>query len=277
MVKKGRFIFDERPAKASELIRLIKLSEIYQLKMKNLFSKYKDFNFKRIIDIGAGTGHTTILLKELFPQSQVIYYDMSEELLHYAKNLASKKGVELNFIKGNILNPIRNTDKYDLVFSRFALKHIFDPKLAMENMVSMLKDNGVILLIDKDVSANIWFPRFPLYKTNYMEALNKYNQYNNRGGDATIGRKLSYILKNLGINDIKVEAIGRNLVENKNKDYGEIMIEVYKNLVPELVNLGYITEDLAYKDIKKLKTFLHKEGNLAFVFDFIVTGVKSNG
>jgi len=277
MDKKGRFIFDKRPAKDKELNRLIKLSQLYEEDMKKLFNEFKEFNFKRIIDIGAGTGHTTVLLKKIFPKAEVTYCDISKDLSEYARKLSEDEGVEVHFIQEDILKCDNISGKYDFVFSRFALKHIFNPILAVKNMVSLLNEGGIIQLVDKDVSANIWFPRFPLYKTDYMKALNKYNQGQNRGGDPTIGRKLSYLLSQFGVKKIKVRANGRNLIEDNNKTYRDILVEVYENLLPEMISKGYITEEESNKDIENFKNFLHKKSNLAIVFDFIITGVKTNG
>ncbi|KUO50218.1 MAG: hypothetical protein APF76_10925 [Desulfitibacter sp. BRH_c19] len=274
MQKRGRFIFDERPLKKMELDRLIKLSYAYHEQMLQLFEGYRDNDFKRIIDVGAGTGHTTVLLKQLFPDAEVTYCDMSENLFDYSRKLIQSHGLQVNFTKDDILNPVDIKGKYDLVFCRFALKHMFDPIGAVKNMADLLKKKGVMILIDKDVSSNIWFPKFPLYKSSYMDALNKYNQHTHRGGDSFIGRKLPFILKSLSMTNIHTNIIGKNIVEDDNKVYREIMLEVYRNLVPELTSVGYISEQDAHADIDQLENFLNTEGNVAIIFDFIVTGVK---
>jgi len=280
MNHQGRFVFDERPAKDKELDRLIKLNGLYHSYTKNILNKIKKNTrkeIKSIIDIGAGTGHTTVLLKELFTDAKVTYFDLSQDLLKYSKELSQINNMQIEFVNGDILLH-KFEKKYDLVFSRFALKHIFNPQKAIDVICDNLSDNGIVCLIDKDVYANIWFPQFPLYKTKFMDALDKYNKSANRGGDPAIGRKIRNYLSN---NDIKVESeelLSFNLNDNTKKNiklYKEIYIDVYRNLVPELVDNNLIATNEANKDINKLIDFLDNKKNTAIIVDFAIWGQKN--
>jgi len=218
------------------------------------------------------------LLKELFPDAEVTYFDISKDLLKYSKKLARENDKQIEFINDDILScDFKN--KYDLVFSRFALKHIFNPQNAIIVMCNILNDNGVICLVDKDVYANIWFPQFPLYKTKFMDALTKYNNSKNRCGDSAIGRKIRYYLSNNGIEIKYEELLSFNLNDNTEKniqEYKKIYIDVYRNLVPELVDNNLITTNEADKDINKLIDFLDNKKNTAIIVDFAIWG-KKNG
>jgi SAM-dependent methyltransferase len=277
---KGRFVFDERPAKKKELNRLLSLNEFYNPHTKKILEHIRrsvKHEIKNIIDIGAGTGHTTILLKEFFPNANITYFDFSRDLLEYFRGLLKISQHEVKIEHGDILNH-SFTEKYDLIFSRFALKHIFNPEHAIKVMCENLNNKGTICLIDKDIYANIWFPKFPLYKTKFMTALNKYNESENRGGDSAIGRKIRYYLSNNNIEIEHEELLTFNLNNNSSKQmlcYKEIFVEVYRNLVPELVATGLLTENQANKDIKKLIAFLNNNKNTAIIFDFVVWGQKN--
>lgn len=279
MNPKGRFIFDSRPEKKAELQRLTRLSEYYQPLMEKLFIKYRvdskqrGFFVKRIIDIGAGTGHTTVMLKKVFPDAAVNYFDPSEDLAAAARKYAEKQDIRINFLNGDIYS-FEFAETYDLVFSRFALKHLFDPTLAIIKMTDILNPGGRITLIDKDVTANIWYPNFPLYRTKFMKALNTYNRQSDRGGDSAVGRKIKYFLSKNKIGKIEVESVQTSLTKPGNNLYRELFIGVYENLVPELEKAGLITIEATQKDIAKLREFLENEMNLAITFDFIVSGIK---
>lgn len=280
MSSQGRFIFDERPAKNEELDRLIKLSDFYHSYTLKILSNIKKNNEKkihRIIDIGAGTGHTTILLKELFPNAQVTYFDLSRDLLQYSQELSSNHNVRLEFVRGEILSH-KFDGKYDLVFSRFALKHIFNPRKAIQIMCGILEDQGVICLMDKDVYANIWYPRFPLYKTKLMDAINKYNEAFHRGGDSAIGRKMRCLLSGNSISVEHEELLCINLNDQKDKKiklFKQIYIDVYKNLVPELVQHRLISKAEADDSIDKLIDFIENKKNTSVIVDFITWGRKN--
>lgn len=273
---KGRFIYDQRPAKSKELERLIRLNELYRPLMQELFqnhySQYHKTTFE-IIDIGAGTGHCTIDLKKIFPNAEVTYFDLSPTLMNYAKGIAKKEKSELTFILGDFAK-FEFTKKYDFVFSRFALKHIYNPEAAIQKMVDLLKPNGTILLMDKDVSANIWYPVFPLYKTKYMQALNEYNDKPERGGNSFVGRSIKYMLAKYGISDISTTLNAIDLTSEQNTEHKKLYTEVYFNLLPELVAEGLISQNEAEHDLKRLTDFFNAGGNLSVIFDFITKGSK---
>jgi ubiquinone/menaquinone biosynthesis C-methylase UbiE len=279
MSRKGRFVFDTRPSKEAELQRLIRLSEYYRPFMEQLFTTYKeeskkrDFLFEKIIDIGAGTGHTTTILKKIFHNAAVTYFDQSSELTAVAAKEAKRQGLDITFLNGDI-HSYEFNETYDLVFSRFALKHLYDPPLATKRMTEILNPGGRIILMDKDVTANIWYPIFPLYRTKFMQALNKYNKQSNRGGDSAVGRKIKYFLSKNKIGKIELETVQTSLTKPENRLYRELYTGVYKNLTPELAEAGLITVEDALKDIANLQNFLEDEKNLAVTFDFIVTGLK---
>ncbi len=276
MVDKGRFYFDKRPARKNELTRLIELSMFYKPFMADIFIGLKDKRekpFSNIIDVGAGTGHTTYQIKALFPNAAVTWLDSSVELLEYAWQSSPDEAVGIEFVNCGLME-YEPTREYDFVFSRFALKHFYDPKLAVSKMVEMLSDGGYICLIDKDVTANVWHPGFPLYQTRFMKALNAYNRKDNRGGDSSIGRKLKTMLAFHGIRDINVNLLVIDLTSPRNKAFQKLYIQVYSNLVPELVEEKLISEEEAMADIERMEKFLSSANNFALTFDFIVTGIR---
>lgn len=272
-MKKGRFYLDTRPRYKEEISRLISLNEFYRPYMGDIFNELQ-INYgnymHNIIDIGAGTGHTTALLKEFFPNSKVVYFDISNKLCDYAKNNFKKID---KFMLGDIFDFVF-AEKYDFVFSRYALKHLFDPEKAIEIMTQILNKKGIICLMDKDVSANIWYPSFPLYKTNYMMALNKYNQQSHRGGDQYIGRKIKHYLIANGIEIIKEMFLLFDLTLEENVELRKQYVEVYENLLPELVNEGLLDYKQGKNEIKLLKDFLKNKSNTAITVDFIIVGQK---
>jgi release factor glutamine methyltransferase len=66
-------------------------------------SKVQSSKFK-VLDIGTGSGCIAIALKKNIPNAEVFAMDISENALAVAKENAEKNQVEIQFIKGNILN-----------------------------------------------------------------------------------------------------------------------------------------------------------------------------
>ncbi len=278
MTDQGRFLFDYRPLRDKELARLVRLSSLYENATRHLLESLKKDSEKQIrsiIDVGAGTGHTTKLLAEIFPKAKVTYFDLSNELPAYFRK--SIQGTNKNFriIQGDILTHSFD-ETYDLVFSRFALKHMYDPAGSVQIMADITNHGGMVLLFDKDVFANIWYPCFPLYKSGFITALNKYNQGVDRGGDSGIGRKMRTLLEQNGINVRDEQILAFNLQKKspEMEEYKKLYIQVYENLVPELVSAGLIGYPNAMNDLEYLKKFLDNEKNTAIILDFIVWGNK---
>ena len=69
----------------------------------------------RILDIGTGSGCIAISLAKLLKNSIVTAIDISEKALKVAKKNALANGVNVNFIKDDILNP-KNTELLDNQF-----------------------------------------------------------------------------------------------------------------------------------------------------------------
>ena len=69
----------------------------------------------RILDIGTGSGCIAISLAKLLKNSVVTAVDISEKALEVAKKNAETNGVNVNFIKDDILNP-KNTELLDNQF-----------------------------------------------------------------------------------------------------------------------------------------------------------------
>src|SRR4028118_257251 len=56
---------------------------------------------RRILDLACGTGSTTLMLKQAFPQAQVTGLDLSPYMLVMADHKANKAGLDLQWRHGN--------------------------------------------------------------------------------------------------------------------------------------------------------------------------------
>lgn len=103
----------------------------------NLINQYiKKNNIKKInlLDIGGGKGWGEILYKNKY----INYYclDLKE----------TKRDNNINYIKGDITDKNLFLDmKYDIIFSKDTYEHILNPWDSTENLVKLLKNNGLIL------------------------------------------------------------------------------------------------------------------------------------
>ena len=99
---------------------LIPRQETEQLAVTTLTMIVKLFGKEpkiKIVDIGTGSGILGIYLKEYFPESSVICTDISEKSLQIAEKNAKLHKVEIDFRKGDMLEPIINESDVDVIIS----------------------------------------------------------------------------------------------------------------------------------------------------------------
>lgn len=70
---------------------------------------------RRILDLGCGTGSTTLMLKQAFPQAQVIGLDLSPYMLVRAEDKAKKAGLDIQWLHGNAEHTEFPAASFDLV------------------------------------------------------------------------------------------------------------------------------------------------------------------
>ena len=117
-----------------------------------------------IVDLGTGSGCIAITLKKMFPNSDIDAVDISLDALDLAKENAKLNNTNINFIHGNMLEPL--TKKYDIIISN-------PPYIAYdEEIMDIVKNNE---------------PHIALYADNnglyfYEEILKNASKYLNDNG-----------------------------------------------------------------------------------------------
>ena len=70
---------------------------------------------RRILDLGCGTGSTTLMLKQAFPQAEVIGLDLSPYMLVRAEDKAKSAGLDISWRHGNAEKTNFPDASFDLV------------------------------------------------------------------------------------------------------------------------------------------------------------------
>lgn len=114
---------------------------------------------ERIIDIGCGTGTTTVdLATRVGPTGHVLGNDISPLLLGRARERAADAGVEnVEFVAADAQTHRFDEAAYDLAYSRFGVMFFEDPVAAFTNIRRALKPGGRLSFTCwQDVKANAW-------------------------------------------------------------------------------------------------------------------------
>ena len=105
---------------------------------------------RRILDIGCGTGSMTIMLKQSFPESQVIGLDLSPYMLTVAAHKSAKANVDIQWQHGNAEKTSFPDSSFDLITAAL-LCHETPPTITQSILTEcfrLLKVGGQILVLD---------------------------------------------------------------------------------------------------------------------------------
>ena len=160
-------------AEGEETLRSIARADRFNAWM---FEQVQPFAKGRILEIGSGIGN----LSKFFVQAG---HDitLSDVRTHYTEQLSHafphKKVIEIDLVHPDFEDRYReHLRTYDLVFALNVLEHIFDDRLALRNMRSLLKPGGVMFVL---------VPAHPFLYNSFDHALKHHRRYTRQSfGDA---------------------------------------------------------------------------------------------
>ena len=105
---------------------------------------------RKILDLGCGTGSTTIMLKKAFPNAEVIGLDLSPQMLVMADYKAQQSGLNIQWLQGLAEATGFADDEFDLVTASL-LFHETPPHIAeaiLQEAYRLLSPGGTIAILD---------------------------------------------------------------------------------------------------------------------------------
>ncbi|NJL22720.1 MAG: class I SAM-dependent methyltransferase [Leptolyngbyaceae cyanobacterium SM1_3_5] len=105
---------------------------------------------RRILDLGCGTGSTTLKLKQAFPQAEVIGLDLSPYMLVVAQDKAQTANLDISFCHGLAEATPFPPNSFDLVTASL-LFHELPPAIArdiLRESFRLLRSGGEVLILD---------------------------------------------------------------------------------------------------------------------------------
>lgn len=170
----------------------------------------------RIADLGCGPGKTTFHLNKLIqPSGSAIGLDISEDRIAYAKRNYNARGI--NFVVGDMRDPLENLGLFDFIWVRFVLEHYrstaFD---IVKNIATVLKPGGILCLIDLDHNCLSHFGLSPRLERTIQGIIRFVEE--KADFDPYAGRKLYSYLYDLGLQDIEIELEAHHLIYGKTND-----------------------------------------------------------
>lgn len=138
-----------------------------------LLEEIKEGSFKRILEIGCGTGNYTLLLREKFSNAEIKAVDISAGMLEVAANKLRNKKIEFSAADAETMEL---EGKFGLITSNACFQWFGDLPGALLRYKGLLNKNGVISFSvfgpltfrELNASLNCIFEETPLAASSFM-------------------------------------------------------------------------------------------------------------
>ena len=189
------------------------------------------------IDLGCGGGNVTLEIAALVAPAQVIGIDMDDVKLALAREAAATRGLANVRFEAMNLNNWHEHAAYDVVYARFVLQHLSQPKEMLRRMWEAVRPGGVLIVEDADFDG--WAchpsrPGFDFFTRTYAEVIRR------AGGDNTIGRKLYAYFLEVGIGKPEIKVVQPVEIEGEAKSLSLTTLDATADLI--------VAESIASRD-----------------------------
>ena len=96
----------------------------------------------RILDVGCGTGMSTLALRNRFPEAEIVGVDLSAAMLENAKKLLP----DVKWIQRDCSESLEDLGQFDLVFSNAFLQWLSNQENFIKNIRKCIRENGILAL-----------------------------------------------------------------------------------------------------------------------------------
>jgi SAM-dependent methyltransferase len=159
----------------------------------------------RCLDVGCGAGDVTFFLASLVGRSgAVVGSDEDGVQLGLVRAECQRLGVtNVELVHEDVME-LAASGAYDVVYSRFLLEHLPDPREALRRMWRAVRPGGLLIAEDGDFLADFCeppHPGFDFWQYAYQETLRRH------GGDPLSGRRLHSRFREVGIGDPQLQVV----------------------------------------------------------------------
>ena len=211
----------------------------------------------RCLDLGCGGGDVTVELARRAPQGFAVGADLDDAKLGLARAEAASAGVRnIEFRIGDVMEPARDDDRFDVVYARFLLTHLPDPSKALANICARLAPGGVLVVEDIDFAGHFCHPysmAFWRYVDLYTEAVRA------RGCDPNIGPRLPALLADAGLGKLGMNVVQPAGFSGEVKAISPITLEAIADAV---LAAELVTEQELNTIVDELYAFADADGTV---------------
>lgn len=211
-----------------------------------------------VLDVGCGSGAITKGIAEKAGKARGI--DTSESLIAQArKNYSDIPNLEFQVAD---IHTFATPERYDIITAARVLQWLSDPKETLLKLKPLLKEGGVLAILDYNHEKIQWHPALPVEMQKFYDAFLQWRQ--DAGFDNAIADNLSNLFSELNFKEIHVE-VQFELTQKREPDFAAkagIWSEVARTRGHQLVKDNYITEEERLAAIATYDAWIANEGQL---------------
>ena len=157
------------------------------------------------LDVGCGGGDVTFELGAAAGYAgRALGVDLDETKLDMARREGDERGVSNVAFEARDVTAWEPDEPFDVIYARFLLSHLADPGGLLSGLRRHVRRGGIIVVEDVDFRGHFAEPDCPALR-RYVEFYTKAVQ--SRGADPDIGPRLPALLREAGIEDVRMNLV----------------------------------------------------------------------
>jgi ubiquinone/menaquinone biosynthesis C-methylase UbiE len=106
-----------------------------------------------VLEVAPGPGYFSIELAKM-GNFNITGVDISADFVEICKINAQRENVDITFVQGNVSSMSFDDNSFDFIFCSAAFKNFKEPVTALHEMYRVLKNNGIVLIVDMNHDAS---------------------------------------------------------------------------------------------------------------------------
>ena len=229
------------------------------------------FSGAALLDVGCGPG---VLLRAAATADRRIKgtgLDLSPLRVQQAqeRNTGNRR---MQFFRGDVQQMPFESGSFDVVYTRMLLQYVADKEKAVDEMVRVCKPGGTVMMQDLDGQLVWHYPEDALMQQTVRRVL---TSLEHSGFDPFVGRKLFWLARNAGLDNVRVQAECYHLIagtiDSSQFKQWELKLEIAKPRMQEALGSGYEADE----EVRRFLSYLRRPDTLTYSNVFTVVGEKS--
>ena len=181
------------------------------------------------LDLGCGTGVTTMILKNFLGSEGVITgMDSNAFLINIAREKNQQNEMSnINYKLQNILE-WKDDQTYDFIYSGLFFNRVSNPAYALRQVYNSLTPGGFAMVEDLDFTQFQCFPNCYAFDQfiDFYTTIKKM-----QGTDANIGKRLGQLFSQAGFEKVQERMVPPKFLKNSNKHIASLTLESIRPLL----------------------------------------------